>query len=196
MSELIKRKPEELKNRVMEVIQTPIDGLLVVKPKVFEDQRGYFYESWNKDNFSSIGIGTEFVQDNQSLSQKGVLRGLHFQNRPHAQAKLVRAVLGAILDVAVDIRKDSATYGKHFAIELNASNKLMLFIPEGFAHGFLTLQDQTVFSYKCSHLYHKGSEDCLLWNDPDLAINWNTANPVLSDKDRQGKPFRAYSSLF
>jgi dTDP-4-dehydrorhamnose 3,5-epimerase len=180
----------------MEVIQTPIEGLLVVKPKVFEDERGYFYESWNKSAFAQNGITTDFVQDNQSLSQKGVLRGLHFQNHPHAQAKLVRTLLGAVLDVAVDLRKNSSSYGRHFAIELNESNKLMLYIPEGFAHGFLTLKDQTIFSYKCSNLYDKSSEDCLLWNDPDLAINWNTANPVLSEKDLKGKAFRAYSSLF
>ncbi len=180
----------------MEVIQTPIEGLLVVKPKVFEDGRGYFYESWNKSSFFSKGITTDFVQDNQSLSQKNVLRGLHFQNKPHAQAKLVRAIIGAVLDVAVDIRRNSPTYGQHFAIELSETNKLMLFIPEGFAHGFLTLQDHTIFSYKCSHGYNKASEDSLLWNDPDLAINWNTANPVLSEKDMQAKAFNTYTSLF
>jgi dTDP-4-dehydrorhamnose 3,5-epimerase len=180
----------------MEIIQTKIDGLLIIKPKVFSDERGYFFESWNQDSFSKNGININFVQDNQSLSQKGVLRGLHFQNPPYAQAKLVRVIQGAVLDVAVDIRAGSPTYGQHVSIELNAENKLQFFIPEGFAHGFLTLSDDTIFSYKCSAYYNKASEGCLLWNDPGLAIAWNTDHPTLSDKDLEGNKFHSFASLF
>jgi dTDP-4-dehydrorhamnose 3,5-epimerase len=180
----------------MQIIQTPIEGLLIIKPKVFEDSRGYFFEPWNRQAFAKEGILTDFVQDNQSLSQKGVLRGLHFQNPPHAQAKLVRVIQGAVLDVAVDIRKNSTSYGKHFALEINSENKLSFFIPEGFAHGFVTLQDNTIFSYKCSALYNKASEGSILWNDPDLAIAWNTENPALSEKDLLSSPFRGFTSLF
>ena len=138
----------------------------------------------------------EFVQDNQSLSQKGVLRGLHFQAPPYAQAKLVRVISGAVLDVVVDIRKNSPTYGKHFDIELNAENKIMFFIPAGFAHGFATLADQTLFAYKCSNYYNKNSEGTILWNDPDLNINWNIENPLLSEKDLTGKSLRDFVSPF
>ncbi len=180
----------------MDVIKTPIEGLLIIQPKVFSDGRGYFYESWNRRSFERAGIGEDFVQDNQSLSQEGVLRGLHFQNPPFAQAKLVRVITGAVLDVAVDIRKDSPTYGQHYALELNAENKTMFYIPAGFAHGFLTLEDNTIFAYKCSNYYDKASEDTLLWNDPDLGIDWGIADPVLSEKDAQGKAFRGYESAF
>jgi dTDP-4-dehydrorhamnose 3,5-epimerase len=180
----------------MEIIKTAIENLLILKPKVFEDGRGYFYESWNREKFIQAGIRTEFVQDNQSLSQKGVLRGLHFQNPPYAQAKLVRVITGAVLDIAVDIRKASPTYGQYVAMELTEENKLMFLVPEGFAHGFLTLRDNTIFSYKCSAQYNKASEGCLLWNDKDLAIAWNTENPILSDKDLIGNTFRGFTSLF
>jgi dTDP-4-dehydrorhamnose 3,5-epimerase len=180
----------------MEIIQTPIEGLLIIQPKVFSDGRGYFYESWNRESFRRAGITEDFVQDNQSLSQRGVLRGLHFQNPPYAQAKLVRVITGSVLDVAVDIRKDSPTYGQHFTLELNAENKTMFYIPAGFAHGFLTLQDDTIFAYKCSNYYNKASEDTLLWNDPDLGIDWGISEPVLSEKDMQGKAFKGYSGMF
>jgi dTDP-4-dehydrorhamnose 3,5-epimerase len=180
----------------MEIMQTDLQGLLIIKPRIFTDERGYFYESWNKESFSKAGIQTDFIQDNQSMSKQGVLRGLHFQAPPHAQAKLVRVVRGAVLDVAVDIRKNSPTYGRYWAIELSEENQLSFYIPEGFAHGFLTLQPNTIFSYKCSRLYNKNSEDCLLWNDPDLAISWNTTDPIVSDKDKEGKPFRKLQSLF
>ena len=180
----------------MEIMQTDLQGLLIIKPRIFTDERGYFYESWNKESFSKAGIQTDFIQDNQSMSKQGVLRGLHFQAPPHAQAKLVRVVRGAALDVAVDIRKNSPTYGRYWAIELSEENQLSFYIPEGFAHGFLTLQPNTIFSYKCSRLYNKNSEDCLLWNDPDLAISWNTTDPIVSDKDKEGKPFRKLQSLF
>jgi dTDP-4-dehydrorhamnose 3,5-epimerase len=180
----------------MQIITTPIPDLLVVQPKVFEDARGYFYESYSKALFKQHGIDEDFIQDNQSLSQAGVLRGLHFQNPPYAQGKLVRVIKGAILDVAVDIRKQSPTYGQHYLIELNETNKTMLWIPGGFAHGFLTLQDNTIFSYKCTNYYNKASEGCILWNDNTLNINWNVQNPLLSDKDKVGAPFNEFESQF
>jgi dTDP-4-dehydrorhamnose 3,5-epimerase len=180
----------------MEVIETYIKGLFVIKPKVFEDARGYFFESFNNALFEKAGLHLNFVQDNQSLSQKGVLRGLHLQNPPHAQGKLVRVITGAVYDVAVDIRKNSPTFGKYFALELSGKNKWMMYIPEGFAHGFLTLEDNTVFSYKCTNYYHKAAEDCLLWNDPAIGINWNAENPLLSEKDKEGKLLKDFVSLF
>ncbi|MBN8703060.1 MAG: dTDP-4-dehydrorhamnose 3,5-epimerase [Bacteroidetes bacterium] len=180
----------------MQLIDTPISGLFVVQPRVIEDARGYFFESFSASVFKNIGIEANFVQDNQSLSNKGVLRGLHFQNPPHAQGKLVRVIKGAVLDLAVDIRKDSATYGKHYAIELNEQNKTMLWIPEGFAHGFLTLTDNTIFFYKCTNFYNKASEDCIKWDDSTLNINWGLSNPIISEKDQQGKPFNTFQTLF
>ena len=180
----------------MEIERTFINDLLIIRPKIFSDGRGYFYESWNKQSYANAGIKSEFVQDNQSLSQTGVLRGLHFQNPPFAQAKLVRVITGAVLDIAVDIRKNSLTYGKHYSIELSAENKTMFYIPEGFAHGFLTLENDTIFSYKCAGYYNKGSEETLLWNDPDLNINWGIASPLLSEKDIAGKIFRDFESKF
>jgi dTDP-4-dehydrorhamnose 3,5-epimerase len=180
----------------MKLIQTPLAGLLIIEPTVFEDERGYFFESFNEKMFSEAGIVANFVQDNQSLSNKGVLRGLHFQNPPFAQAKLVRVIKGAVLDVAVDIRKKSATYGHHFSLLLSESNKKMLFIPDGFAHGFQTLEDDTVFFYKCSNYYNKTAEDCISWNDPTPKITWKKIDPIISDKDKLGKPFGAFNSLF
>ncbi len=180
----------------MEVIKTKIEGLLIIKPKVFADSRGYFFESYNADVFKQNNITVNFVQDNQSLSSTGVLRGLHFQAPPFDQGKLVRVITGAVLDVAVDIRKDSQTYGEHIAIELTEENKTMFYIPPGFAHGFLTLRDNTIFSYKCTNVYHKASEGCVLWNDTDLNINWNVANPILSEKDLVGTPFKEFNSPF
>lgn len=180
----------------MEIVETTLKGVVVIKPKVFEDERGYFFESYNERVFKEAGLDLKFVQDNQSLSQKGVLRGLHFQNQPFAQGKLVRVISGAVFDVAVDIRKQSPTYGQWFGQELNEKNKWMMYIPEGFAHGFATLEDNTVFSYKCTNFYHKSSEDCILWNDERLAIDWRIENPLLSDKDLQGKSFSNFISLF
>jgi dTDP-4-dehydrorhamnose 3,5-epimerase len=180
----------------MEIIESYLKGLFVFKPKVFEDPRGYFFESYNKNNFKQVGLDLDFVQDNQSLSQKGVLRGLHFQTPPHAQGKLVRVITGAVLDIAVDIRSNSPTYGKWFGEELTEQNKWMMYIPEGFAHGFLTLQNNTIFSYKCTNFYNKNSEDCILWNDKDLNINWNVTSPLLSEKDLQGKIFKDFKSIF
>ncbi|HEX8517140.1 MAG TPA: dTDP-4-dehydrorhamnose 3,5-epimerase [Bacteroidia bacterium] len=180
----------------MQVIKTEIPGLLIIQPRIFQDNRGYFFESYHKRVLSEQGLTADFVQDNQSLSQKGVLRGLHFQAPPHAQGKLVCVIKGAVLDVAVDIRKDSPSYGKHVAVELNEKNKTMLWIPEGFAHGFLTLQDNTIFSYKCTNYYNKESEGSILWSDPEIAISWGSTSPVLSEKDIRGIPLKEFSTPF
>ena len=180
----------------MQVTTTPLQGLLIIQPNVFEDERGYFYESYNKKLFQQHGIEVDFVQDNQSLSEAGVLRGLHCQNPPYSQGKLVRVIKGSILDVVVDIRKQSPTYGKHFTTQLNEKNKTMLWIPLGFVHGFLTLENNTIFSYKCSNYYNKDSEQCILWNDTDIAINWKIDSPNLSEKDKKGTPFKDFVSLF
>jgi dTDP-4-dehydrorhamnose 3,5-epimerase len=180
----------------MEIIKPPIEGLLVIKPKVFEDDRGHFFESWSKGAFSRNGLDLNFVQDNQSLSNKGVLRGLHFQNPPYAQGKLVRVIKGAVLDVALDIRKDSSTYGQHFSVELSEENKTIFWIPPGFAHGFLTMEDNTVFTYKCTGVYNKESEGSLLWNDTDLNIDWRIETPLVSDKDLLAGGFKNFESQF
>lgn len=180
----------------MELIKTTISGVLIIKPSVFEDKRGYFFESYNKIVFEKNGIADVFVQDNQSKSNKGVIRGLHFQNPPFAQSKLVRVIKGSVLDVVVDIRKKSSTYGKYFSIVLDEFEKKMLYIPVGFAHGFLTLEDNTIFSYKCNNIYCKEAEDTLLWNDPIININWNIEQPIISDKDKNGKSFANLNSNF
>ena len=180
----------------MDIIKTPIEGLLVIKPKVFGDDRGYFFESWSKDAFAKNGLDFDFVQDNQSLSRKGVLRGLHFQNPPYEQGKLVRVTKGRVLDVAVDIRKESQTYGQHFAIELSEENKMLLWIPLGFAHGFITLEDDTIFTYKCTGVYNAASEGSLLWNDADLNIDWRIDLPLVSDKDLLAESFENFESQF
>jgi len=172
----------------MEIIKSEIPDVLIIKPDVFQDERGYFFESFNEQKFRENGIDAHFVQDNESKSQKGVLRGLHFQRPPYAQAKLVRVMKGSVLDVAVDLRHDSPWFGKSVSIILSESNKWMYWIPEGFAHGFLTLEDETVFFYKCTNLYYKSAEGSIRWNDPDLNINWGNKNPILSDKD-QNAPF-------
>jgi dTDP-4-dehydrorhamnose 3,5-epimerase len=153
-------------------------------------------ESFNEQKFhETAGITPRFVQDNESLSQSGVLRGLHFQAAPHGQAKLVRVIQGAVLDVCLDIRPKSPTYGQHFKVELNGEEKTMLWIPEGFAHGFRTLVDGTIFSYKCTAFYHPPSERAVLWNDPALGIDWGIEDPVISAKDRLGKPLATLSEL-
>ena len=180
----------------MDFIATGIEGLIVVEPKVFKDSRGYFFESFNKKTFQEAGILSQFVQDNQSFSKKDVLRGLHFQKPPYAQAKLVSVIQGAVLDVAVDLRRKSQTYGKYYSVELTGENKKMMFIPEGFAHGFATLQDDTIFSYKCSNLYHKDSEASILWNDNTLNIDWQIDNPILSEKDIIAPKFNQFDSPF
>lgn len=181
----------------MEIVKTEIQDLLIIKPQVFEDERGYFFESYNKDKFAAHGVDVQFVQDNESRSMKDVLRGLHFQKPPFAQGKLVRVMRGSVLDVAVDLRKKSPTYGKWASIVLSDKNKWMYWIPAGFAHGFLTLEDNTVFFYKCTNVYNKQSEGSIRWNDPDLGINWgNIENPVLSDKDKISPLFRDFESPF
>jgi dTDP-4-dehydrorhamnose 3,5-epimerase len=180
----------------MEVTEVGIKDLLVIKPRIFEDERGLFFESYNTSTFKKIGIDISFLQDNESTSSKGVLRGLHFQQPPHAQGKLVRVVTGSVLDLAVDIRRNSPTYGQYFSIELNGRDKTMLWIPAGFAHGFIALEDKTVFSYKCTALYHKESEQCLLWNDEQLNIDWGYTDPLVSEKDQQGIRFHDFHSPF
>ncbi|MCX6247936.1 MAG: dTDP-4-dehydrorhamnose 3,5-epimerase [Bacteroidetes bacterium] len=180
----------------MQIEKNHIDGLLVIKPDVFEDPRGYFFESYNEEKFRQLGIDVKFVQDNESKSGKGVLRGLHFQVPPHPQGKLVRVMKGAALDVAVDLRRSSPTYGKWASIRLSESNKWMYWIPAGFAHGFLTLEENTVFFYKCTQLYHKESEKGIAWNDPDLNIDWGTNNPLVSEKDKTAEKFRDFVSPF
>jgi dTDP-4-dehydrorhamnose 3,5-epimerase len=180
----------------MHITSTNLSGAVVIQPKVFTDTRGYFFESYSKEVFFKNNISDEFVQDNESLSQKGVLRGLHFQNPPHAQAKLVRVICGSVLDVAVDLREKSPTYGKYFSVVLSASNKTMLYIPVGFAHGFLVLEDNTIFSYKCSRTYNKESEQGILWCDADLNIEWGIREPILSEKDRNAQKFRDFKSKF
>jgi len=180
----------------MKLINTGIEGLFEIETHVFEDSRGYFFESYNKEVFHRMGIKADFVQDNQSLSHAGVLRGLHFQAPPFAQGKLVRVITGAVLDVVVDIRKSSPTYGHWHAVELTEENKKLFWIPPGFAHGFATLRDNTIFSYKCTDVYNKASEGCVLWNDPQLNIHWNVENPILSEKDKTGKLLKDFISPF
>lgn len=166
----------------MEFRKSAILGLTEIFPRIFKDERGHFLETYQYELFKNNGVAAQFIQDNQSFSTKGVLRGLHFQNAPHAQGKLVRVISGKVLDVAVDIRPDSPTFGQHETFVLTAELSNMVFIPEGFAHGFLTLED-AVFSYKCTNLYNKASEGGLLWNDPEIGINWGYENPLVSEKD-------------
>ena len=174
----------------MQVRQTAIDGLIELIPKVHSDMRGHFFESYNRPLFASLGIPVEFVQDNQSFSTQGVLRGLHFQSEPFAQGKLVRVITGKVLDVVVDIRPDSATFGQHETFVLDAALANMVWVPEGFAHGFVALED-SIFSYKCTNVYNKNAEGGLLWNDPDLGIDWGITNPNVSEKDQILPTFKA-----
>jgi dTDP-4-dehydrorhamnose 3,5-epimerase len=169
----------------MEVIKTEIPGLVVIKPTVFEDGRGYFFESYNEDRYHQHGIDTRFVQDNVSRSSYGVIRGLHYQLAPYAQAKMVQVLKGSVLDVAVDLRKNSPTFGQHFAIELSEENKLQFYIPEGFAHGFSVLSEDVLFAYKCNQIYNQSAERGISYNDPDLGIDWKipSQEAVVSHKD-------------
>ncbi|HNY59093.1 MAG: dTDP-4-dehydrorhamnose 3,5-epimerase [Bacteroidales bacterium] len=181
----------------MEIIKTEIQDLLTIKPRIFKDDRGYFFESYNFKNFREIGLNAVFVQDNESCSMKNVLRGLHFQKPPFSQGKLVRVIRGSVLDVAVDLRKKSSTYGKWASVVLSDKNKLMYWIPEGFAHGFLTLEDNTIFFYKCTNVYNPESELSLRWNDPTLNIDWGiTGYPILSEKDKVAPLFSDFVSPF
>ena len=167
----------------MELIPTEIPEVIIIKPDVFGDDRGYFFESFHEEKFAQLGIKGPFVQDNESSSQKDVLRGLHFQREPFAQGKLVRVIRGAVLDIAVDIRRSSPTFGKWVSMKLTGKNKWICWIPAGFAHGFVTLEDDTVFTYKCTATYNKASEGSVRWNDPELNINWGITSPLLSEKD-------------
>lgn len=180
----------------MEVIETKISGIQIIKPTIYKDQRGYFYESYNKETFQKIGIEEVFVQDNESLSSRGVLRGLHFQRPPYAQGKLVRVIRGSVLDVVVDLRKDSPTYGQWESVVLTGENKWLFWIPPGFAHGFVTLVDDTIFSYKCTNVYNKDSEGSIIWNDPDLNIDWKTEKPILAEKDLLAPFFKDFETPF
>ena len=182
----------------MEVIKTEIDGVVIIEPRIFKDDRGYFYESFSQREFEEKVCRTIFVQDNQSKSSYGVLRGLHFQKPPYSQSKLVRCIKGKVLDVAVDIRKDSPTFGKHVAVELSEENHRQLFIPRGFAHGFAVLSDEAVFQYKCDNFYNKESEGAIAWNDPELAIDWRipAESIILSEKDKQNRNIADADFLF
>lgn len=180
----------------MEFRKIDIEGPLIIEPRVFYDDRGYFFESYSRQKFEAAGLDLDFVQDNQSLSQAGAVRGLHFQAPPFDQGKLVRVIKGAVYDVIVDIRKNSPTYGKHYGIELSEDNFLMFWIPSGFAHGFSTLKDQTIFQYKCTRVYNRESEGGLLWNDPQLNINWQVTDPILSEKDKGLPPLSTFRSPF
>ena len=180
----------------MEVVKTSIPDLYIIKPTVFEDHRGYFFESYNKELFLRHGIDQNFVQDNESMSGKDVLRGLHFQKPPFTQGKLVRVMQGSVLDVAVDIRKNSPTYGRWASVVLSQKNKWMYWVPPGFAHGFVTLEDHTIFFYKCTNVYNKESEASIAWNDPDLNIDWQVNNPILAEKDKNAPFFKGFDSPF
>lgn len=170
----------------MEVKQTQIPGVVIIEPRLFKDDRGYFFESFSERDFNTQVREIHFVQDNESKSSYGVLRGLHFQKPPHAQSKLVRVIKGAVLDVAVDIRKGSPTFGQHVAVELTEENHRQFFIPRGFAHGFSVLTDEVIFQYKCDNFYAPQSEGALAWDDPDLGIDWKipTDKVILSEKDK------------
>lgn len=183
-------------------IETNIKDLFVIKPQIFEDTRGFFLESYNYNDFKELGIENIFVQDNHSKSLKGVLRGLHFQIGEYSQAKLVRVLKGAVLDIAIDLRKNSKTFGKYFSVELNEKNKKMFFIPKGFAHGFLTLEDNTEFFYKCDNFYNPQSEAGIIWSDEDLNIDWNfkkySINEnelIISEKDKKNMSFKEYKKI-
>lgn len=178
----------------MEVIKTDFEGLFIVELKAFFDERGYFMESYNENLYKTLGITDNFLQDNISVSKTGVVRGLHFQNSPHDQGKLVSVLRGKVFDVAVDIRKDSPTFGKYFSCELSEENKKQIFIPAGFAHGFMALADNAIFSYKCTDLWNKESEGGLLWNDEEIAIAWPDGGKIVSEKDKTQDSFQVLKS--
>ncbi len=182
----------------MEVIKTDIEGVVIIEPRIFKDERGYFYESFSQREFEEKVCRTVFVQDNQSKSSYGVLRGLHFQKPPYCQSKLVRCIKGAVLDVAVDIRKGSPTFGKYVAVELTEDNHRQFFVPRGFAHGFAVLSEEAVFQYKCDNFYCKESEGSVAWNDPQLAIDWRIPadKVLLSEKDKLSKNIADAEFLF
>lgn len=182
----------------MKMTRTDIEGLVVIEPRVFGDSRGYFFESFSQREFEKEVGQVRFVQDNESKSSYGVVRGLHFQKPPHTQSKLVRVVKGRVLDVAVDLRRDSKTYGKYFSVELTEDNHLQLFIPKGFAHGFAVLSDEAVFQYKCDEFYAPESEGAIAWNDPDIGVDWQIPEDkvILSEKDKKHPSFKDLDVLF
>ena len=180
----------------MEEIKTTIDDLILIKPSVYMDERGEFLESYNDKKYPPLIKESHFSQDNLSKSHKHVLRGLHFQLPPYAQGKLAQVLRGCVLDVAVDLRKNSSTFGKYFSVELNEDNKLQLWIPVGFAHGFIVKEAGTIFSYKCSNSYSPSHEMTLLWNDSELSIDWGFESPIVSSKDRDGILFKNFKSPF
>lgn len=182
----------------MNVIKTDIEGVVVIEPRVFDDARGYFFESYSKRRFDEAVRPVEFVQDNESMSTRGVIRGLHFQRPPFSQSKLVRCVRGAVLDVVVDIRRGSPTYGQHVAVELTGANRRQLFVPRGFAHGFAVLSDEAVFQYKCDNYYHPESEGGISIADRSLGIDWriDPAEAILSEKDLRSPMFSDFESPF
>ncbi|MFA9262856.1 MAG: dTDP-4-dehydrorhamnose 3,5-epimerase [Undibacterium sp.] len=180
----------------MNITKTDIDGLLVIEPDVYRDERGHFLESYNDGRYREAGIPGLFVQDNVSVSKKGVIRGLHYQAPPFAQGKLVSVLRGRVRDVAVDIRIGSPTYGKHVVVELSADNHKQFWIPAGFAHGFVALEDDTVFSYKCTNVYSKEHDRGIRYNDPAIGIDWGVTEPIVSEKDKQHPPLSEISSEF
>ena len=182
----------------MKMTRTDIEGLVVIEPRVFGDSRGYFFESFSQREFEKEVGQVRFVQDNESKSSYGVVRGLHFQKPPHTQSKLVRVVKGRVLDVAVDLRRDSKTYGKYFSVELTEDNHLQLFIPKGFAHGFAVLSDEAVFQYKCDEFYAPESEGAIAWDDPDIGVDWQIPEDkvILSEKDKKHPLLRESKTEF
>ncbi len=174
---------------MIEVEETRLDGVRIIKPRVFPDERGFFMETFNAADAANEGLPTLYVQDNHSLSSKGVLRGLHYQY-PQWQGKLIRAASGEIFDVAVDIRQGSPTYGEWLGVVLSAENKLQLYVPEGFAHGFVVLSATADLLYKCTTLFDPGQDCCLMWNDPDIGVEWPVSEPIISEKDNKGKRFK------
>lgn len=178
----------------MKLIETGFEGLFVIEPTIFKDERGYFYETYNEKKYHELGITNKFVQDNESKSSYGTIRGLHFQKGDSAQAKLVRCLEGRVLDVVVDIRPNSKTFGKYYSVELTAENKLQFIVPRGFAHGFSVLSETAIFCYKCDNLYDKSSESGILWSDKDLSIDWRIENgkEILSDKDKNHQTLKEY----
>lgn len=182
----------------MEVIKTNIEGVIIVEPRIFKDGRGYFFESFSQREFEEKVCKTTFVQDNESKSSYGVVRGLHFQKPPFAQSKLVRVIKGAVLDVAVDIRKDSPTFGQYVSVELTGENNRQFFIPRGFAHGFSVLSEEVIFQYKCDNFYSPQSEGAIAWNDSDLNIDWRipVEEVVLSEKDSKHPKLKDWQSVF
>ena len=176
--------------------ETHLEGLVIIDPDVFADERGFFKETYNQNHFKDIGLDLKFVQDNVSYSQKGTLRGLHFQAPPHEQGKLVSVLKGTAIDVAVDIRKSSPTYGQHIAVEISGENHRMVYVPPGFAHGFSVLSLDCLFCYKCTGMYNKQAEGGILWNDPDLNIDWQVETPIISGKDQQNTLFKDFETPF